>query len=80
MIAASVLGLTMWLRFEPGIDDWVTKLELQPFYIGVYVLILAAVIVMVVSFLGCFAALSENQVFMMIVSTYFHIFNFAKYR
>ncbi|GLV35179.1 Tetraspanin 2A [Carabus blaptoides fortunei] len=66
LIAASVLGLCMWLRFEPGIDDWVTKLELQPFYIGVYVLILGAVLVMVVSFLGCFAALSENQVFMMI--------------
>lgn len=60
IIGASVFALTMWLRFEPGLDEWITKLELEPFYIGIYVLIALSVIVMLVAFLGCASGLSEN--------------------
>lgn len=70
MIGASVFALCMWLRFEPGLGEWITKLELSSFYIGVYVLIIASAIMMIVSFIGCIAALQENTVMVLIVSTY----------
>lgn len=69
IIAASVFALCMWLRFEPGLGEWITKLELSSFYIGVYVLIIASAIMMIVSFIGCISALQENTVMILIVST-----------
>lgn len=68
MIGASIFALCMWLKFEPGLAEWIEKLELSPFYIGVYVLILASAIMMLISFIGCIAALQENTVTILIVS------------
>ncbi|XP_025829234.1 tetraspanin-2A [Agrilus planipennis] len=61
MIGASIFALCCWLRFEPGIGEWVTELDLQVFYIGLYILILGAIIMMVVAFIGCLSALQENS-------------------
>jgi len=66
MIGASIFALCLWLRFEPGIEDWLKKLEATEFYIGVYVLIIAAVIIMVVSFIGCVSALQESSVALLV--------------
>lgn len=68
MIGASIFALCMWLRFEPGLEEWVEKLELSPFYIGIYVLVIASAVMMLISFIGCVAALQENTVTILIVS------------
>lgn len=68
MIAASIFALCMWLRFEQGLQEWIEKLELSPFYIGVYVLVIASAVMMIISFIGCVAALQENNVTILIVS------------
>ncbi|XP_034485217.1 tetraspanin-2A [Drosophila innubila] len=60
MISTALFALTVWLRAEPGFNDWLRILEAQSFYIGVYVLIAISIIMMAVSFLGCLSALMEN--------------------
>lgn len=68
MVGASIFALCMWLRFEPGLQEWIEKLELSQFYIGIYVLLIAAAVMMIISFIGCVAALQENTVTILIVS------------
>ncbi|KAM7347762.1 tetraspanin 2A [Cochliomyia hominivorax] len=60
MIATSLFALTVWLRAEPGFNEWLRILEAEAFYIGVYILIAISIILMAVSFLGCLSALMEN--------------------
>lgn len=70
MIGACIFALCLWLKFEPGIQEWLQKLEALQFYIGVYVLIGAAVIIMVVAFVGCISALQESSLALLIVSCF----------
>ncbi|XP_013108499.1 tetraspanin-2A [Stomoxys calcitrans] len=60
MLATSLFALTVWLRAEPGFNEWLKILEAESFYIGVYILIGISIIMMAVSFLGCLSALMEN--------------------
>lgn len=53
---------------EPGFEEWIRILDVYSYYIGVYILIALAVVVLVVSFLGCCAALVEHGLGLMIVS------------
>lgn len=52
--------MAVWIRAEPGFEEWVQILNIYVYYIGIYILIGAAVIVMIVSFLGCCSALMEH--------------------
>lgn len=60
IIGAAMFIMTVWIRAEPGFEEWVHILNIHVYYIGIYILILAAFIVMVVSFLGCCSALMEH--------------------
>ncbi|XP_005175341.1 tetraspanin-2A [Musca domestica] len=60
MLATSLFALTVWLRAEPGFNEWLKILQAEAFYIGVYILIAISIIMMAVSFLGCLSALMEN--------------------
>lgn len=73
MIGASIFGLCLWLKFEPGIEEWLSKLNALEFYIGVYILIGASIIIMIVAFVGCASALQESSLALLIVSTIFFI-------
>lgn len=55
-----MFGLSIWVRTEPGFVDWVNKLEIRVFFVGVYILIAVGIIVMGLSFLGCLSSLMEN--------------------
>lgn len=55
-----MFGLSIWVRTEPGFIDWVNKLEIRVFFIGIYILIAVGIIVMGLSFLGCLSSLMEN--------------------
>lgn len=68
MIGASIFALALWLRMDEGIRDWLDILDSNQFYNGVYVLIVAAIIIMIVSFLGCLSALQENEKSLLVYS------------
>lgn len=61
IIGASVFALCLWLRFEPGIQEWLSLLNASDFYIGIYILIISAFVIMVVAFIGCLSTLQENS-------------------
>lgn len=60
LCGAGLFGLTLWIRAEPGFEEWIAVLDVYAYYIGIYILIFASIIVMVVSFLGCCSALMEH--------------------
>jgi CD9 antigen len=66
MIGASIFALCLWLRFEPGIGEFLEKLDAEEFYIGVYVLIVASIIIMIVAFIGCISALQESSIVLLV--------------
>lgn len=66
MISAAIFALCLWLRFEPGIQDWIDVLEIHIVYIGPYILMIISAVVMIVSFLGCLSALQENSLLIFI--------------
>ncbi|XP_060531747.1 tetraspanin-2A [Cylas formicarius] len=65
MIGAVLFALCLWLRFEPGIQEWLDILSAGIFYVGIYILLIAAAVIMIVSFLGCLSALQENALFLL---------------
>lgn len=60
--------MTVWVRAEAGLEEWIQILNIYVFYVGIYILILAAVIVMLVSFLGCCSALMEHTKALVLVN------------
>ncbi|XP_974194.1 tetraspanin-2A [Tribolium castaneum] len=66
MIGLSLLVLCIWLRVEPGIADFLEKLNSTDFYIGLYVLIVCAILVMIVSVIGCLSALQESALALLV--------------
>lgn len=60
ILGCAMFVLSIWMRFEPMLEEWVEFLNMYEFYIGIYVLIFTSVIVMAIAFIGCAAALMEN--------------------
>lgn len=58
---------------EPAFEEWVEFLNMYEFYIGIYVLIATSVIVMIISFFGCAAALMEHKLALYIVRLFINI-------
>lgn len=65
-----MFSVSIWLRVDPGLDEWVSKLELGSYYIGVYLLMVLSVLVLIVSFVGCAAALTEIYTVILAVSSF----------
>ncbi|XP_011501881.1 PREDICTED: CD81 antigen [Ceratosolen solmsi marchali] len=61
ILGSGTFGLSLWLRIEPGFQEWVEFLQINEFYIGVNILIFAAVLVIAISFVGCASSLMESQ-------------------
>ncbi|XP_060698938.1 CD9 molecule a [Hemiscyllium ocellatum] len=61
LAGTAVLAIGLWLRFDPQTKD-IFEIEENPssFYIGVYILIGAGALMMVVGFLGCCGAIQES--------------------
>ncbi|PNF24099.1 Tetraspanin-2A [Cryptotermes secundus] len=55
------------MSLESGVGEWMEKLELSEYYTGIYVLIAAGVILIIVSFLGCVSAFMEDRTILVIV-------------
>lgn len=59
--------MTVWIRAEPGFEEFVRMLDIWIYYIGIYILIIAGGLVMITSFLGCCAALTESKIGLLVV-------------
>ncbi|XP_067915104.1 CD9 antigen-like [Heterodontus francisci] len=61
LAGTAVLAIGLWLRFDPTTRD-IFEVEKHPstFYIGVYILIGAGALMMIVGFLGCCGAIQES--------------------
>ncbi|XP_023716924.1 tetraspanin-2A [Cryptotermes secundus] len=66
LLGASIFGLALWMSLESGVGEWMEKLELSEYYTGIYVLIAAGVILIIVSFLGCVSAFMEDRTILVI--------------
>ncbi|KAK9497697.1 hypothetical protein O3M35_004372 [Rhynocoris fuscipes] len=66
IIAFIVIGLCLWLRFDPDVGDWVDVLNIRSFYIGLYILIISNILVCASGFLSCIATLSANQFLLLV--------------
>lgn len=68
ILGVCILIVCFWLRFEDGVYEWLDKLDALSFYVGVYILIFAALIIIGVAIFGCITAMAENQFFLLLVS------------
>uniref|UniRef100_A0A336LZR3 CSON005920 protein n=1 Tax=Culicoides sonorensis TaxID=179676 RepID=A0A336LZR3_CULSO len=61
--------LSVWYRAEPGFEEWVRMLDIYIYYLGLYFLIAAGVLIMITSFLGCCASLVEHKFALLVYRT-----------
>ncbi|XP_051169350.1 tetraspanin-2A-like [Leptopilina boulardi] len=59
LLGCGMFGLSVWLRADSGFQDFVDYLDIDEFYIGIYLLIFTSVVIMIIAFIGCGAALME---------------------
>ncbi|CRK86592.1 CLUMA_CG000161, isoform A [Clunio marinus] len=62
LIGLGLFAFSVWIRVEPGFEEWISILNIYAYYIGVYILIGVSVLVLITSFLGCCSALMEHGV------------------
>ncbi|XP_073998841.1 tetraspanin-2A-like [Rhodnius prolixus] len=78
VVAFIVIGLCLWLRFDPDVSNWVDILEIRSFYIGLYILIVSSILISASGFLSCAATLTANQFLLIInIVSQFLIFIFG---
>lgn len=68
-MGAFLLGYVVYTRLDTVLQEWVDALEIWQVYLGLYVLILAAIVVIVAPFLSCFAVYQEIVQLLTAVST-----------
>ncbi|XP_054856436.1 CD9 antigen [Eublepharis macularius] len=61
LAGTAVLGIGLWLRFDSQTKDIFRDEGSTTFYTGVYILIGAGALIMLVGFLGCCGAIQESQ-------------------
>ncbi|CAH1257040.1 TSPAN11 [Branchiostoma lanceolatum] len=67
IIGIAILAIGIWLRVDDRISKVVAgEIDLGFFYTACYVLIVAGAFTMVVGFLGCWGAVKENRLFLLI--------------
>lgn len=60
LLGSSMFGLCIWLRLDPGFQEWVDFLDIYEFYNGIYILLAASIFVIIITFIGCGVALMEH--------------------
>ncbi|XP_076653416.1 tetraspanin 2A [Halictus rubicundus] len=60
LLGSSMFGLSVWLRLDPGFQEWVEFLDIYEFYNGIYILLAASIFIIIITFIGCGVALMEH--------------------
>uniref|UniRef100_A0ACB8EBA6 Cd9 antigen n=1 Tax=Sphaerodactylus townsendi TaxID=933632 RepID=A0ACB8EBA6_9SAUR len=61
LAGTAVLAIGLWLRFDSQTKDIFQEDSDKTFYTGIYILIGAGALIMLVGFLGCCGAIQESQ-------------------
>ncbi|BES91301.1 Tetraspanin family [Nesidiocoris tenuis] len=64
-VAIAVIVICFWLRFDYSVKEWISRLEIESFYIGLYIIIVSSVIIFITGFISCFATISENIILLL---------------
>lgn len=62
LMGSAMFGLCMWLKFDPGFQELIDMLDVDEFYIGIYILLTGSIFVVIITFIGCGVALMEHIV------------------
>ena len=60
LLGSAMFGLCMWLRLDPGFQEWVDFLDMEEFYIGIYILLAVSIFIIIITFVGCGVTLMEH--------------------
>ncbi|XP_076663003.1 tetraspanin 2A [Andrena cerasifolii] len=60
LLGSAMFGLCMWLRLDPGFQEWVDFLDMDEFYIGIYILLAVSIFIIIITFVGCGVTLMEH--------------------
>lgn len=60
LFGALLFSLSIWLRSEREVKDWVRELQMYQYWNGLYILMAAGAIIVIISFFGCCGALMSN--------------------
>lgn len=62
-----LLGLSIAVRMDSVLEEWLDILDIRVYYIGVYVLIFIALLIIVVPIFSCIAVYQEIMQLLLIV-------------
>jgi len=60
ILGALLFSLAIWLRVETEVRDWVRELGMYQYWNGLYILMAAGAIIVIISFFGCCGAFISN--------------------
>jgi len=60
LLGALIFALAMWMRLENEVREWVRELDMTQYWTGLYILMAAGAIIVIVSFCGCCGAFAAN--------------------
>lgn len=61
ILGALIFSLAVWMRLENEVRQWVSELGMYQYWNGLYILMAAGAIIMLISFCGCCGALVNNS-------------------
>ncbi|XP_014211130.2 tetraspanin-2A [Copidosoma floridanum] len=61
IVSLCMIGLTLWLKFEPGFQEWVDFMRIGEYYIGIWILLVSGFLVFFVSIGSCAVTLTEER-------------------
>ena len=63
-----LFAITIWLRSDTDLQEWIDFLNIGEFYYGASILIFAGIVVVATGFIGCGSSLMENDLALYVVS------------
>lgn len=75
-IAVAILALSVWMLSDSDFQEWIQMLEVPQFYIGIYIILIAGLIIVGVSIFGWLGAYLEQTGKLKIVSIIIYTFMF----
>jgi len=64
------------MRVEDNVSDWISELNMKQYWNGLYILMAAAVVIILISICGCLGAVAGNSLLLGVVSLLHPMLNF----
>ena len=55
-----MFGISIWILADQDLSDYAEAMEFDNYFIGCYLLLAAGLLIIIVGFLGCCGAVTEN--------------------